>query len=114
MQCYLELVNLALQLANVVVLLLEAPLELHRLRLEGVDARLALLQLGLELRHERAQVVVVFGHPHLHTSINPLTGLSQLNLVWLDRVRSTSGRGPRRLGHAHFIFFFNTGVLRVD
>ena len=63
----LELVDLALQFADVVVFLFESSFELHHFRLEGLDARLALLQLRLQLRHQITKIFVVVRPFHLPT-----------------------------------------------
>lgn len=59
---HFEFVYLALEPSDLLVPLLEAPLQLERLRLVEFQARLAFLQLVLQLGHQIAQIVVVVRH----------------------------------------------------
>lgn len=92
---YLELVDLSLQPSNLVVTLLQTPLQVERLVLQGVDARLPLLQLHLQLWHQRAQVRVVVGTvlsiTRLSTKKNRLKSMNlylhTLEYIGIDELR---------------------------
>ena len=57
-----ELVDFALESSDLLVAFLEPPLQVERLVLQSVDARVTFLEFHLELGHKSAQVGVIIGH----------------------------------------------------